>query len=211
MATFKLEDGTEVEAFTSEEVDAKIAEANSGLESKVKELLGETKSAKEKARELEQAKEQAELDRQKEKGEFKSLYENETKAKLELQEKHEGLLKSIQQKDISLATNSIAAELTKDTSRAKLLAKEVSQYARHTDDGVVFEMGGVQVERDKIVSHISESYPFLIDGSGANGGHARGGSQNGSAEKTVTRSNFDNMDQSQRSEFVKSGGKVVDE
>ena len=35
-------------------------------------------------------------------------------------------------------------------------------------------MGGVEVDRDKILTHIKDNYPFLIDGSGATGGGAAG-------------------------------------
>ena len=48
MAKFTLADGTEVEAFTADEVEARLAETTSGLKSKVEELLGESKSAKQK-------------------------------------------------------------------------------------------------------------------------------------------------------------------
>ena len=183
MAKFKLEDGTEVEAFTAEEMEAKINETTSGLKSKVDELLGESKTAKQKARELEEAQAAIEEARAKEKGEFKDLYEREQKAKAELAEKYETFAKRIQQKDVEAAAIGLAAELTRDTKRAELLRKEISQFARYTDDGVKFEMGGVEVDRAKVMAHISENYPFLVDGSGASGGGATGGSKSGGAVK----------------------------
>ncbi len=201
MSDAAQEQQQEVKTFTAEEVESLIAEKTSGLENKVKELLGETKAERQKRREIEEAQ----------KGEFKSLYEQEQKSKLELQEKYEGLTKSIQDKEVALVTNSLAAELTKDTSRANLLAQQVKQYAKYQDGQVVFEMGGMQVDKAKVVSHISESYPFLIDGSGATGGSSRGANAKGSAEKTVSRSDFDAMSQQQRGEFFKSGGKVTND
>lgn len=174
MATFKLEDGTEIEAFTAEELDAKINETTAGLKSKVEELLGESKSAKQKARELEELQRQAEEEGLKQREEFRTLYEREQKAKAELAEKYESFAKRIQQKEVESSALSLAAELTRDTKRAELLKEQVSKYARYTDDGVKFEMGGVEVDRDKILTHIKDNYPFLIDGSGATGGGAAG-------------------------------------
>jgi len=149
MAKFKLEDGTEVEAFTADEVTARLEQETSGLKSKLDELLGETKTAKQKAKELEDAQSVAELVRAKEKGEFKELYEREQKARTELSEKYEQYSKKIQAKDIEISANTIALELTRDTKRADLLKKEVSQFARYSEDGVKFEMGGVEVDRAK--------------------------------------------------------------
>ena len=186
MATFKLEDGTEIEAFTAEELEAKLNETTSGLKAKVDELLGESKSAKQKARELEEAQAATEEARAKEKGEFKELYEREQKAKAELADKYEAFAKRIQQKEVESSALSLAAELTRDTKRAELLKEQVIKFARYTDDGVKFEMGGIEVDRAKIMAHISDNYPFLVDGSGATGGGATGGKSYGGAVKKFT-------------------------
>ena len=183
MAKFKLEDGTEVEAFTADEVTARLEHETSGLKSKLDELLGETKTAKQKAKELEEAQAAAEEARAREKGEFKELYEREQKAKAELADKYEGFAKKIQAKEVELSAGSIANELTRDTKRADLLKKEISQFARYSEDGVKFEMGGVEVDRAKVVAHITESYPFLVDGNQSSGGGATGGKTGGGAAK----------------------------
>ena len=185
MAKLKLEDGTEIEAFTAEEVQQKIESEVSGLKAKVEELLGESKSAKQKARELEELQRTQEDEALKQREEFKTLYEREQKAKAELSEKYETFAKRVQQKEIEGASLSIAAELTRDTKRAELLREQIGRFARYTDDGVKFEMGGVEVDREKVVGHITENYPFLIDGSGASGGGATGG-KNGGAGKSWT-------------------------
>jgi hypothetical protein len=183
MAKLKLEDGTEIEAFTPEELNAKLEEETAGLKAKVEELLGESKSAKQKARELEELQQAEAEARAKEKGEFKELYEREQKAKAELAEKYEGFEKRIQAKEIESASSMIAAELTRDTKRAELLRKEISYFARYTEDGVKFEMGGVEVDRVKVLAHIKENYPFLVDASGADGGGATGGKRGGAVKK----------------------------
>jgi len=209
MAKFKLEDGTEIDAFTEDEVKAQIEKETTGLKSKLDELLGETKSAKQKAKELEEAQAAEAEARAKEKGEFKELYEREQKAKAELSEKYEAFSKQIQQKEVEGAAMSIASELTRDTKRAELLKKEISQYARYTDSGVNFEMGGIPVDRTKILAHITENYPFLIDGTGATGGGATGGSKGGGAAKVMQKTEFDKMNASDKMEFMKSGGKLT--
>lgn len=162
------------QTYTAEEVQALLAKETSGLKAKVDELLGESKSAKQKARELEEAQAAIEEARAKEKGEFKELYEREQKAKAELAEKYDSFAKRIQQKEVEGAALSIASELTRDTKRAELLKEQVSKFARYTDDGVKFEMGGVEVDRAKVLAHITDNYPFLVDGSGATGGGATG-------------------------------------
>ena len=167
--------------FTQAELEAKLEEATAGLRAKVDELLGETKSAKQKARELEEAQQRAAEERAKEKGEFKELYEREQRAKAELAEKYDQTLNAIRQKEIDAATSQLAATQTRDTKRAELLRKELAQYANHTDDGVVFELGGVQVDSGKLLAHISEMYPFLVDGTGSTGGGATGSKGNGVA------------------------------
>lgn len=183
MAKLKLEDGTEIEAFTDEEVKAKIEEEVTGLKAKVDELLGESKSAKQKARELEESQRTKEEEALKQQQEFKQLYEREQKAKQELAEKYETFAKTVQQKEIEAAAMNVASELTRDTKRAELLREQVARYARYTEEGVKFEMGGVEVGKEKITAHITENYPFLIDGSGASGGGATGG-KNGGAGKS---------------------------
>jgi DNA repair exonuclease SbcCD ATPase subunit len=183
VAKLKLEDGSEVEAFTADEVRAQIEKETGGLKSKLEELLGETKTAKQKAKELEELQQQEAEARAKEKGEFKELYE---KTQLELRaerdarqkERHETIKEKTER-----AASEIASELTRDTKRAELLRKEISQFAKYTDEGVKFEMGGVEVDRAKVMTHISDNYPFLIDGSGASGGGASGSKSNGGAVK----------------------------
>lgn len=187
MATFKLEDGTEVEAFTSEEVENLVSEKTEGMRNKLDELLGETKTAKQKAKELEEAQALAEEERQKEKGEFKSLYE---KTQHELEQERENARKfrtDVQAKELESGSFKLASQLTKDTKRAELLAKEAKQFAVYGETGVKFEIGGVEVGADKVVEKLRADYPFLVDGSGANGGGAPGGKKDGGADNVNTQ------------------------
>jgi len=179
MAKLKLADGTEIEAFTREEVDGEIG----GLKTKVDELLKEKKTVSARAAELEEAARAADEARQKEKGEFKELYEREQKAKQELADKFGEFQGKIQKNEISIASTSIATLLTKDTGRAELLAEKAAQFAKYTETGVIYELGGVQVDANKLAEHLKSKYPFLADGTGAAGGGAAGGFTSGGAGK----------------------------
>lgn len=183
MAKFKLEDGTEVEAFTAEEMQAKLDEEVSGLKAKRDELLGLHSKDKERLAELEKSQQEAEEARQREKGEFKTLYE---KTQQELEQERENARKfrqTIQEKELESSANSLVSELTRDSKRAELLKKEALQFAKYTENGVEFEVGGVPIEAAKLKEKLATDYPFLVDGSGASGGGAQGGSRNGQAGK----------------------------
>lgn len=183
MAKLKLEDGTEIEAFTADELKAEIDRETGGLKAKLDELLGETKTAKQKAKELEDAKAAAEEAQAKERGEFKELYERTSREKQELANQFTDFQQRIQKQEITLQVSSLAGELTRDTGRAELLAKEAAQFAKHTESGIKFELGGIEVDRAKIAEHLKAKYPFLVDGSGNSGGGAAGGSSGGAVKK----------------------------
>lgn len=168
--------------YTEEEVQKMIDEQVSGLKNKVDELLGEKKSASQKAKELEEQQKAQEEERLKEKEQFRELYEREQSSKKELQDKFEEFQNRIKQQEINNASLKVASELTRDTARGELLQEKASQYAKYAEDGsVTFELGGVQVDQNKILEHLKEKYPFLVDGSGATGGGASGSTQNGGA------------------------------
>ncbi len=178
MAKFKLEDGTEVEAFTTDELKQAIENEIAGLKAKNGELLGLHTKDKERLAELEASQAKAEEERQKEKGEFKSLYEK-TQAELEAERQAAREFKTqVQSKTLEGEAFKLATSLTSDTKRAELLKKEVLQYAKYTDTGVQFEIGGVAVESGKLAEKLKADYPFLADGSGASGGDAKGGAPN---------------------------------
>jgi len=170
--------------YTEEEVQKMIDEQVSGLKSKVDELLGEKKTASQRAKELEEEQKRQEEERLQEKQQFKELYEREQKAKQELNEKFEDFQNRIRQQEIGNEALKVASELTRDTSRGELLQEKAAQFAKYSEDGgVTFELGGLEVDKEKILTHLREKYPFLVDGSGATGGGASG-SNNGGAVAT---------------------------
>lgn len=176
MAKLTDSEGNEVEAFTGDEVAALIAEQVQGLKGKNDELIGESRAAKKKAQDLEDAQTEIEKERLKEKQEFKTLFEREQEAKAELLEKHDKFRDQIQKKDIKIAISDLVKEATKDTSRAKALEKIISDSAKYDDEkGVYYELGGLAVDKTKILEHYSKEYPFLFDGVDSSGGGATGG------------------------------------
>ena len=186
--------------FTPEQIKA-MAEELERYKAKHTEAEKHRREAERRAKELEEAQAAEAEARAKEKGEFKELYEREQKAKAELAEKYESFAKRIQQKEVETVALSIASELTRDTKRAELLREQIIKFARYTDDGVKFEMGGVEVDRAKILAHISDNYPFLIDGSGASGGGATGGKGGSASLKRGSMSPAD------KAEYIRQHGK----
>ena len=51
-------------------------------------------------------------------------------------------------------------------------------------DRVRFEIGGVEVEHDKVLAHLKSKYPFLVDASGVTGGGAPSNNAGGGAANT---------------------------
>lgn len=141
---------------------------------KNKELLSEKKKVAERARELEYSQRKAEEERLKQNEEFKELYERTQAEKDQLAQQFETHKQAIQRKELEASSYKVATALTRDTARAELLAEKAASFAKHTDDALVYEIGGVEVNSDQLQKHLAEKYPFLVDGSGATGGGAAG-------------------------------------
>jgi len=177
------------------DVQEKLAELDR-LKSHHSKLLDETKTAKQRAQELEEAQRLAEEKRQKENGEFQSLYETERERAERLDREIKERDRKEAEREVKGAASKLVSELTRDTKRAELLSEKAEQFARHTEDGVVYEMGGVQVDQTKVVEYLKENYPFLADGSGATGGGATGsgrpsGAGDGNAAADAAKSKGD--------------------
>ena len=200
----------EAKTYTQDEVQAMIEESTGGLKKKVDELLGEKKSATQKANDLEESSRLAEEARQKEKGEFKALYE-QSQASLEAERNSNKTWKEqLQLRDVREKAGRIGNDLSKtDTKRAEVLADYAAKFAKHDGEQVTYEIGGIEVSADKLKEHLTKEYPFLVDGNGSSGGGATGARGGAASDKTAKRSQFDSMGQNERSNFIKGGGKVV--
>ena len=185
-----------------------------GLKSKVDELLSEKKKVqqeREQAREM--ARLEAEQKAQKE-NDYKQLFEAQKEESNTLRQTIEKMNADITQQKIRTEAAKLAAQLTKDTGRAQLLQKEISQRLTLVDNElrVTDDSGQLTVSSlDDLANAIKTSYPFLVDGSQASGGGAVKAQGGAEARKEVSRAAFDKMDQRQRSDFIKSGGKIFDE
>jgi hypothetical protein len=185
VAKFKNEDGSETEAFTQAEVDELVA----GLKRKNEQLLGESRADREKREQIEKLQADGEAERAKEKGEFKTLYE---KSQTELESERENARKfrtTIQEKDLDSESIKLAGSLTKDMMRAELLKQQAMKYAKYTESGVIFEVGGVEISREKLAEKLQTDYPFLVDGNQSSGGGALGGGKGGGATKSFIEYN----------------------
>ena len=202
--------GGESKTYTHEEMQALIEEQTGGLKKKVDELLGEKKSASQKARDLEESSRTAEEARQKEKGEFKALYEQSQASLDEERNSNKTWKEQIQLRDVKEKAGRIGNDLAKtDTKRAEVLSDYAAKFAKHDGEQVTYEIGGIEVSADKLKEHLSKEYPFLVDGNGSSGGGATGARGGAASDKTAKRSQFDSMGQNERATFIKSGGKVV--
>ena len=171
----------EPKTFTAEEVEAMLEEKTASLKAKNNELLDELKPVKQKAKELEEERERIERESLEKNQEFQTLYEREQKRAAEAASALTELQETVKQKEIRSTAEVIAAKLTDDVGQARMLTKELASIARLTDNGVVFERGGVAIDNDAVLQYAKEEYPFLCKGSGSAGGGAAGNFSGGAA------------------------------
>ncbi len=173
MAKFKLEDGTEIEAFTSEEVKSMIGSEVAGLKAKRDELLGVHAKEKEKLQALEEAQRVAEEERQRANGEFEKL-SNNLKTELETEkENNRKYRQEVQAGALELAAASFDS-LAVDESSVRHLRADVKSYAKHDGKKVFYEINGVEATIDEVREKVIADNPRLVVGSQANGGGAQG-------------------------------------
>lgn len=212
----ELDDGVkeQIAERLNQTLQERLENETKGLKSKVDELLSEKKKVqqeREQAREM--ARLEAEQKAQKE-NDYKQLFEAQKEESNTLRQTIEKMNADITQQKIRTEAAKLAAQLTKDTGRAQLLQKEISQRLTLVDNElrVTDESGQLTVSSlDDLANAIKTSYPFLVDGSQASGGGAVKAQGGAEARKEVSRAAFDKMDQRQRSDFIKSGGKIFDE
>jgi len=173
--------------YTQEELDALVAERlateTEGLKKKNEELLTEKKQVSQRAAELEEAQKNAEVEGLKQKEEFKTLYEREQDTVKSLREQIAAKDEKERKDALALAAVELSGSLTRDTTKAGLLAEQAAKHATYIDGKVVYEIGGVEVDADKVKEHLTNSFGFLVDGSGNTGGGAAGSNNGGAITK----------------------------
>ena len=185
------------------------------LKLKNDELLQEKqKLSAKKQEELEQARLNAEK-KAKESGDFKNLFESQKQEADTLKQQLADMQTNIQKQQINGEAAKMAARLTKDTNKAQLLQQQISQRLTLVDNElrVTDDNGQPTISTvDDLANSIKTAYPFLVDGTQANGGGATRSQASGDAvAKTMTRADFDGLGQAQRAQFFKDGGKISDE
>lgn len=162
-------------------------EDTSGLKQKVEELLNESKSAKQKAREAEErAKREAEQ-RAKEENDFKSLYESSEGEREKIRRELEEVRNGIAREKTDNAAMKLAAELA-DGTNAELLSVFIKSRIRYEDGKVqVLDSDGnptvSTVDDLKKEFQTSGRYDSLLRGSKAGGGGAAPSNGGGAATK----------------------------
>ena len=190
-------------------------ESTTGLKKKVDELLGEKKREAEKRREAEERAKQEATEKAKKENDFEQLYKSSEAERTALSEKLAGLQKTMTQEKVQGEAARIAAGLTKDTGKASLLSEQLSKRLAFTDEGlkVLDEQGNLTVSTlDDLTAQVKDRYAFLVDGSPASGGGATRSQGGAGAEvKEMSRTDFSKAPPHKQMEFVKAGGKVIDD
>jgi hypothetical protein len=209
-----IEIAPEIKTTIEQQFKSYVEETTKGLKANNDALLAEKKKAQEAA---EQASALAKLENEeklKAKNDYKQLFESQQQESVQLKQRLEEMMTEKKQSKISTEAARIAAGLTKDVGRLKMLEKELGQRLTLVDDQIrVADQNGqltVSTINDLIVQ-IKTDYPFLIDGSQATGGGAaRSSGGAGSGDKIITRADYDSMRPIERSKFMQSGGRVTD-
>ena len=161
------------------DVAALLAE-NERLKGHHSKLLEETKTAKQKAAELEKAQQDAEIARQHEQGEYKTLAERyKAEAEAERKEKLEDRAKNAA-KDIDLAAMRIANDQAADPEAAELLFTFVRAQLDYVD-GKVTGKDGMPVDDAIKAMMATGKYEKLRKGNQSSGGGAPGSKTGGGA------------------------------
>lgn len=215
MENESVELNEEQQAMLEQLAEQKAEEKVAALKRKNDELLSEKKRVQQEREEaLQRAKLQAE-ERAQADNDYKQLFESQKSETDSLRKTIEEMNANITKQKISSEAGKMAAQLTKDTQRAALLQKEISQRLTIVDNElrITDESGQLTVSSmDDLTNSIRTNYPFLVDGSQANGGGAA--RSEGRAEdrgKEISRADFEGMSQGQRAQFFSSGGTIFDE
>jgi uncharacterized cupin superfamily protein len=196
-------------------LEQRIAEEVAGLKAKNDELLAEKKAAQRAKEELD-AKANAEKERYaQENGQYQELYESQKQEASSLRQKIEEMNQQVARQKVQSEATKIAATLTKDVAKAKLLEEKLSQRltlldgeVRVTDDSGQLTVSSL----DDLVANVRTDFPFLVDGNQATGGGAtrsQGGADVGNRQ--ISRTDFDAMGQGERAKFLREGGRVFND
>lgn len=196
----------------------------SGLKNKVDELLREKKAASQKAREAAEEAEAARLEAAKKGNDTealdKSWQEKFNAREVELKKELDELSGTLVKLTSGQTATKIAAEIAVQGSADVLLPHLERRLRTEFRDGspvtVVLDKDGkpsaMSVDELKAEFQNSAAFAPLIVGTKANGAGRTGGNESsGAGVNEVSRSEFDRMNQAQRANFAKNGGKLKDD
>tara|TARA_R110000764_G_scaffold17490_3_gene48039 strand:- start:57 stop:719 length:663 start_codon:yes stop_codon:yes gene_type:complete len=197
------------------ELQSRLDQEVSGLKAKNDELIAEKRKAQEESESARaRAKSDAE-DKAKAENDYKQLFESQKQESDVLRKTIDKMNSDISRSKIDTEAAKLASVLTKDTSRAKLLQQQISQRLTLVDNEirVADESGQLTVSSlDDLTNSIKQNFPFLVDGSQANGGGAvRAQSGAEARSKQMSRADFDSLRSTEKSEYMRSGGKLYDD
>lgn len=196
----------------------------SGLKNKVDELLREKKAASQKAREAAEEADAARLEAAKKGNDTealdKSWQEKFNAREVELKKELDALSGTLVKLTSGQTATKIAAEIAVQGSADVLLPHLEKRLKTEFREGspvtVVLDKDGkpsaMSVDELKAEFQNSAAFAPLIVGTKANGAGRTGGNESsGAGVNEVSRSDFDRMNQAQRANFAKNGGKLKDD
>lgn len=190
-----------------------ISEERDKLKAHSETLLSEAKAAKNAKREAE-AKAQAEAEaKAKEAGDHEQLYKSATEKLNATLSELEEVKGGIANEKRNTAALKLATELA-DGANAELLSEFIARRLKYTEEGLKVTNSGGELTVSSLDDLKNEfksdaRYAALLKGNQSSGGGAAGGSNGGSAAKTLNRAEFEALNQKERMDFTKSGGKVI--
>lgn len=186
----------------------------SGLKANHDKLLAEKKQAQERARQAAEEAARIAEENAKKNGDLESLTKSWTEKEKTYQEQINALEGERQNRIKDSAANDLATKLA-DGANAKLLKTFISQRLKVEGDEVkVLDQNGkptISTLEDLQKEFESNAdFDSLLRGSKASGSGASKSNEGRAGATEIKRSDFDQLNQAERREFFKSGGRVTD-
>lgn len=176
---------TEPKTFSQEEYDAIIAERDT-LKAHNEKVIGESRSAKLKATELEAATLKATEDRLKQAGDYEALMKLAQDKADDYDRKNAELESTKKASALNKESSLIGNELSKDVERSEALSGWAKQYISVNDSGEIeYNVDGIAVSRDKVIELLSSKYAWVVDGPDSSGAGAQGGDLKSQSNNTA--------------------------
>jgi hypothetical protein len=149
----------------------------------------ERAEAKRKLQEFESEAEKRERERLEKQQEYETLYQREQEGRSKIEKELAELRDKVANGERTATAEGVVAglidkEATGGVQRYGLLKKEALQFIAHTPDGVKINgPDGEAWDAKQLGRYLSDTYPFLVDGSKATGGGAPGSKGGGAVTK----------------------------